>query len=187
MNTVMMPCTHCGASTFTNAAEHDVTCVECHRARAEARESQMSMKKALEQEQALADLLAKVESGEIELPPKKPRKDLTPEDVLRALAKRPELLHGVADLIRPTDLESCVSFLLATMPKEELVKVKGEKKHELFRYHHGFGTYLRNFFMMWDSPLLVKKLCEGQVEVHPDQASSAILEALWEKAQAMDL
>ena len=115
---------------------------------------------------------------------------VAPEEVVRALHKHPELAKGVRYLLeRPTTVEQIIDQAMALLPLSELEKMKAEKKADLIKYHHGFGRGLRNHFRLWDPEQLplVEALCEGRVEVHVDESSMAIMEAMWERTQKMSL
>ena len=51
------------------------------------------------------------------------------------------------------------------------------------RFNLGLGTYIRNAFGLWNYKNIdLLKACRSE-NIHPDEASKIILEALWERLQ----
>ena len=114
---------------------------------------------------------------------------VTPEEIVRALHKHPELAKGVRRLLeKPETVGQLLDQAMVLLPLSQLAKMKAEDKKDLVRYHHGFGQGLRNHFRLWDDEQqgLVVELCEGRQEIHVDESSMAIMEAMWERTQTME-
>lgn len=82
------------------------------------------------------------------------------------------------DLEPPETLDKAVSRLIDILSSEEKMAVKMLQEEDLIDLHFGLGASIRNAFRLHDlkSPLL--KSCG---ELHPDDASCVIINALWTK------
>ena len=79
--------------------------------------------------------------------------------------------------------DEVVKDILENMDEDGKAKLKHTpKKTELFMFHHGWGTYLRNYYQMWHNERLVKSTGKE----HPDDACSVIIEEVWEILQKSD-
>lgn len=58
-----------------------------------------------------------------------------------------------------------------------------EEFDNIVLYHHTLGRYIRNTFEFWapEQREVLESLCEGRPEVSPDEASTAVMEALWRR------
>jgi hypothetical protein len=54
--------------------------------------------------------------------------------------------------------------------------VRGTPRGDLIRFHHGWGTGIRNAFGLWGGNRALLDSCGGG---HPDDASMVIIEAVW--------
>ena len=64
------------------------------------------------------------------------------------------------------------------------VRFKNTLFKDLVKYHHGFGTWIRNTYGLWkkDSELLKSiELLKKVKHIHPDEASQFIIELVWKK------
>lgn len=67
-------------------------------------------------------------------------------------------------------------------PQEKIVFFNTPKK-DLIKFHHGFGTYIRNTFGLWSGhPELLASMCLP-LDTHPDDVSFKIILALWERVR----
>lgn len=59
---------------------------------------------------------------------------------------------------------------------------KNTKFEDLIRYHHGFGTAIRNEYKLWERKWTpeVRNGVDYSPE-HPDQISQTIIETMWKK------
>ncbi len=81
----------------------------------------------------------------------------------------------------PVTLEQTVEDIISSLSEEDKKKVKEDKHCNLIRYHHGWGTGIRNHYGLWrGNTKLLKSVCEGK-ECHPDDASTIIIYGVWNK------
>ncbi|MBA3066421.1 hypothetical protein FP828_08020 [bacterium] len=80
----------------------------------------------------------------------------------------------------PETVDEAVSQILDGMSADDKKSLKNTQKKDLIKFHFGWGMGIRNGFGLWnpDSPLL-----KSMGEVHPDDASGVIIEAVWKKLQ----
>ena len=82
-----------------------------------------------------------------------------------------------------------VKEIFESLDKDSLETLQSvEEEADLVLFHHGWGTGIRNEYGLWtaDSPL--RKSCAamvGEADIHPDGASSIIMQAVWELAQEL--
>ena len=80
----------------------------------------------------------------------------------------------------PKTLDEAVSFILKDMSPENIKVIKATERNDLIKYHHGWGTGIRNSFGLWqDNSELLQSICKTRC--HPDDASMKIIEAVWDK------
>ena len=80
----------------------------------------------------------------------------------------------------PTTVDAAVENILSGMDEENQDRVRKTREEDLYRYHHGWGTGIRNAFGLWKgNKALLIDACGA--ECHPDNASSAIIHAVWRK------
>ena len=71
--------------------------------------------------------------------------------------------------------DEVVKDILENMNIDEQAKLKHTPKEDLVMFHHGWSTYLRNYYQMWHNPDLLKSIGIA----HPDDASVVIIEEVW--------
>ena len=76
----------------------------------------------------------------------------------------------------PKTVDEAVTRILSTMPEKDRKVVRETAKDDLIRFHHGWGTGIRNSFGLWRGNTA---LLEDTKEKHPDDASMVIIEAVW--------
>lgn len=82
----------------------------------------------------------------------------------------------------PKTVEEAVDNILSTMQPKDKFIVKDTKKSDLIKFHHGWGTGIRNEFGLWKGNNdLIMSACGKPC--HPDDASMIIIEAVWEELQ----
>ncbi len=92
----------------------------------------------------------------------------------------------------PKTVSEAVEKLMSELSQENLDKIKNSRN--LNEFHHGLGMYIRNQYGLWGkNPELLADCLKGiekptdpsKLEYyhyqHPDEASSIIIHALWEK------
>ena len=100
----------------------------------------------------------------------------------------------------PQSVDEAVDTLLAELPDEDRQLLRDTPRECLIRFHHGFGTGIRNAFGLWAGNNALLDSCAQRrpeyaalreryaprrvrVEIHPDDASMIIIEALWDTLQ----
>ena len=82
--------------------------------------------------------------------------------------------------VLPKTLDEAVAFILRDMSPENINTIKSTKRSDLIKYHHGWGTGIRNSFGLWqENSELLQSICNTRC--HPDDASMKIIEAVWDK------
>lgn len=83
--------------------------------------------------------------------------------------------------ILPVTLEQTVEDIISSLSEEDKKTVKEDKHCNLIRYHHGWGTGIRNNYGLWrGNTKLLRSVCEGK-KCHPDDASTIIIYGVWNK------
>ena len=84
----------------------------------------------------------------------------------------------------PKSVDDAVERLMAEISEEEKKILMNTPEKELFKYHFGFGMYIRNEFGLWQGNKdLLESCCGEGYFPDPDEASSVIIRALWERLQ----
>lgn len=79
----------------------------------------------------------------------------------------------------PVTVQDTVDDLLPRIPRFQKLRMRFMKKEDLISLHLGFGTWIRNRYGLWrGNEKLILSACGFRC--HPDDASMAIIEALWE-------
>jgi len=82
----------------------------------------------------------------------------------------------------PTTVDAVVTDLLNTLSAEDKEMVRKTAFDDLIRFHHGWGTGIRNHYGLWrGNSALIADACGGPC--HPDDASMRIIEAVWKALQ----
>lgn len=84
----------------------------------------------------------------------------------------------------PKSLDEAVQRILSRMSPEDQKTVRETPRQQLILFHHGWGTGIRNSFGLWQGNHELLQSCGGG---HPDDCSMVIIEAVWERLQAMDV
>ena len=80
--------------------------------------------------------------------------------------------------------EEIVTNLTEYVPLADREVLRDTKADDLTRYHHGFGTAVRNHFKLWENPW-EPELRDGvdYSPNHPDQISMRIIREMWKRLQ----
>lgn len=82
----------------------------------------------------------------------------------------------------PITVKATVVDLLSKMSAESKETVRKTKKDALIKFHHGWGTGIRNHYGLWrGNNALIEDACGKPC--HPDDASMVIIEAVWKALQ----
>ncbi len=99
------------------------------------------------------------------------------------LEKNDQPLKHLSSLPRePQSVEEAVDTLIRVLPTESLDEITAMAEDDIIRMHHGLGLYIRNGFGLWSGNHPLLESC-GDRNMHPDNASGVILEALWSRLQ----
>ena len=72
-----------------------------------------------------------------------------------------------------------VEDILETLDPDDKANLKDTPEDELILLHHGWGTYLRNYYRMWHN----EKLLQDIGKDHADDASAVIIREVWTRLQ----
>jgi hypothetical protein len=81
----------------------------------------------------------------------------------------------------PATIEEAVDRLLPSISDEDKAIVRDTAEEDLIRFHHGWGTGIRNAFGLWRGN---RALLASTGASHPDDASMKIICAVWARLQA---
>ena len=80
----------------------------------------------------------------------------------------------------PKSIEKATEILIEALDENNLNVIKNMKEDDLWQLHMNLGQGIRNSMGLWDDNKELLKSC-GSEEMHPDDASSAIVKFLWLK------
>jgi len=80
----------------------------------------------------------------------------------------------------PESIEKAVEILIDALDQKDLDAIKKMNEDELFGVHMSLGQGIRNSMGLWGDNKALLKSC-GSEDMHPDDASSAIVKFLWLK------
>ncbi|MCJ7544858.1 MAG: hypothetical protein MUP47_09920 [Phycisphaerae bacterium] len=81
----------------------------------------------------------------------------------------------------PATVDEAVGRLMTELAEEDIGTIRDMKREDLTTLHVGLGMWIRNEFGLWGGN---EALLRATGQSHPDQASSVIIDALWEKLQS---
>jgi hypothetical protein len=82
----------------------------------------------------------------------------------------------------PTSVAETVRDIVQRLPEKDKELVRTTKKEDLIKFHHGWGTGIRNYYGLWrGNDKLILSACGRPC--HPDDASMLIIEAVWAALQ----
>lgn len=82
----------------------------------------------------------------------------------------------------PETVDEAVDLLLDQLPEGAKAEIAAMSKDDLIGLHMDIGTWIRNNLGLWvgnNAPALL----QATQKQHPDDASIAIIEALWKRLQ----
>ncbi len=80
----------------------------------------------------------------------------------------------------PKSIEKATEILIEALDENNLNVIKNMKEDDLWQLHMNLGQGIRNSMGLWGDNKALLKSC-GSEEMHPDDASSAIVKFLWLK------
>ena len=82
----------------------------------------------------------------------------------------------------PTTVEATVDDIISKLSEKNKETVRTTRREDLIKFHHGWGTGIRNHYGLWrGNNELLESACGRKC--HPDGASMIIIEAVWNKLQ----
>ena len=89
-----------------------------------------------------------------------------------------------ADVI-PRTVSEAVDRLLSRISEEDKALIRSVRKRDMSRFHHGWGTGIRNAYGLWGkNQALLSTL--PPLYRNADSASWVIMEAVWERLHGGD-
>ena len=82
----------------------------------------------------------------------------------------------------PTTVKATVADILSTLSEKDKQALRKIKKDELIKFHHGWGTGIRNYYGLWRGNSALREDACGK-RCHLDDASMVIITAVWEAVQ----
>ncbi len=82
--------------------------------------------------------------------------------------------------VYPKTIETAAEIVIDALDKEDLASIKKIKEDELWGVHMNLGQGIRNSMGLWGDNKELLKSC-GSEDMHPDDASSAIVKFVWLK------
>ena len=79
-------------------------------------------------------------------------------------------------------MDEVVQDILETLTEGQKADIRSKSKEDLIMYHHGWGTNIRNRYLLWHNEELLKNI--GKEDA--DDASMVIIEAVWEALKIGD-
>ncbi len=76
------------------------------------------------------------------------------------------------------DLDDCFQSLDRLLEPENIERMRNGREEDMNRYHHGFGTWLRNNWGLWGGSHLARWFSDRGI-YHPDDMSGIILRSYW--------
>jgi hypothetical protein len=88
-----------------------------------------------------------------------------------------EITMSFAEHPIPKTVQEAVDQLIAALGQEEKELIRTAEETDLGQFHFGLGTGIREVFQLWHGNKDLLKSC-GSEDVHPDDATMVIVEAL---------
>jgi len=78
----------------------------------------------------------------------------------------------------PKNLDDCFVQLEKILKSGDIEKMRSGTEEDMVKYHHGFGTWMRNDWGLWGGSRLAKWFNTQGIR-HPDDMSGIILDSFW--------
>ena len=82
--------------------------------------------------------------------------------------------------VYPKTIETAAEIVIDALNKDDLASIKNMNEDDLWQLHMNLGQGIRNSMGLWGDNKALLKSC-GSEEMHPDDASAAIVKFLWLK------
>jgi hypothetical protein len=84
----------------------------------------------------------------------------------------------------PTPIDEAAGVILAMLEDKDLSEIAQMPFADLINLHFGLGQLIRNNLGLWQADsALMKSIQAHPPGIHPDDASTVIIEALWHRLQ----
>ncbi len=84
----------------------------------------------------------------------------------------------------PTTIDEAAGVILAMLEDKDLSEIAQMPFADLINLHFGLGQLIRNNLSLWQADSALMKSIQGHPPgIHPDDASTVIIEALWHRLQ----
>jgi hypothetical protein len=83
----------------------------------------------------------------------------------------------------PKTVDEAAREIAENLSEEDRATVGNTPRKDLIRFHHGWGTGIRNGLGLWRGNESLLSSCGKGKPVHPDDCSMVIIEAVWERLQ----
>ena len=90
----------------------------------------------------------------------------------------------------PQTVDQAVDRLLSELSFKEKTKIANIPKKDLACLHFSLGMHIRNKFELWSENKELIESCQlvsGDNYLHPDDASSVIIDNLWKRLQNLNV
>ncbi|HPL68528.1 MAG TPA: hypothetical protein PLG94_18470 [Smithellaceae bacterium] len=83
----------------------------------------------------------------------------------------------------PETIDEAVGVVIAALSDDERASIAALAQAELIGLHFGLGAWIRNNLGLWKgNDALMQAFRERDPEIHPDDVSMVIVEAVWDLA-----
>lgn len=72
------------------------------------------------------------------------------------------------------------------LKSEQIKEFQAIPEDDLIMLHHGFGMWIRNHYLLWDSENPHTDGSDAQGDKFPDQVSQAIIEKMWKMVTTLE-
>ncbi|SER33331.1 hypothetical protein SAMN05216600_12323 [Pseudomonas cuatrocienegasensis] len=83
----------------------------------------------------------------------------------------------------PKTCKGLISKIVNNLDEKSIATLRDTEKDDLLKYHFSWGMSIRNSYELWSEDSPIRKSCAqlvGEQDIHPDNASSVIMEGVWE-------
>ncbi len=80
----------------------------------------------------------------------------------------------------PKTVDAAVDDIVSKLKPESKATIRSTRREDLIRFHHGWGTGIRNKYGLWQGNTSLLESC-GAKDMHPDSCSMIIIERVWER------
>ncbi|MGC8732747.1 MAG: DUF6794 domain-containing protein [Halothiobacillaceae bacterium] len=86
----------------------------------------------------------------------------------------------------PATIDEAAGVVIAALPAAQAAKIAAMAESELTHLHFGLGMWIRNNLGLWQgNDALMQALREREPGMHPDDASTLVIEEVWRRLREM--